>query len=307
MANVTVTRLVAAPVDAVWAAWDDFGNIAAFNPNLAASRSLPGSAATGEGATRQCDLKDGKNHIRERIVEYVPHDRMVVDIYEGTMPLKRAVATIALRPEGAGRTRIVMAMDFSSKFGPLGAIMVPMMKPQFRRMLQALLDGNAAYVEARVGRAGPEARAARFTTRRPRDGRLEEAAMAHPGITLAEGVVHRPDEPRHMMKVKPVAGRVRLRLGEVLLAETARAVRLLEVGRDFYDPVIYVPRADVVVPLMPSERTSACPLKGDCSWHSVGETRDLAWSYDAPFDFARAIGGLVAFDPARVGVEESPA
>lgn len=149
MADVIVDRIVNAPPTAVWQSWDDFGGIAAFNPNLASSHLL-GSQPTGRGATRQCDMKDGKNHIRERIIEYVPNEKMVIDIYEGTMPLKKAVATITLSSLGGDRTRVVMKMEFVPKFGPLGALMVPMMKPQFRKMLQGLLDGNAAYVEARA-------------------------------------------------------------------------------------------------------------------------------------------------------------
>ena len=151
MADVTVNRTVNAPVADVWAAWDDFGAIERFNPNLKASYLIGDSAdqgpPTGVGATRQCDLKDGRNHIRERIVDYAPERRMVVDIYDGTMPLESATATITFEPTAAERTRVTMRMDFRPKFGPLGTLMVPMMKPQFRRMLQGLLDANAAFVE----------------------------------------------------------------------------------------------------------------------------------------------------------------
>lgn len=149
MAQVTVDRIVEATPAEVWASWDDFGNIAAFNPNLKGSHLLA-DKPTGLGATRQCDLKDGRNHIRERIVDYVPSRKMVVDIYEGTMPLRTAVATITLDPVGPDRTRVTMRMEFAPKYGPFGALMVPMMKPQFRKMLRALLDGNAAHVEARA-------------------------------------------------------------------------------------------------------------------------------------------------------------
>ncbi|MEM7643951.1 MAG: SRPBCC family protein [Pseudomonadota bacterium] len=146
MAHVTVDCIVNAPRLDVWSSWDDFGSIAAFNPNLSGSHLLD-TQTTGLGATRQCDLSDGKNHIRERIVDYVPGERMAVDIYDGTMPLKSAKAIITLTPEGQNRTLVRMRMEFVPKFGPLGALMVPMMKPQFRKMLQALLDGNAAHVE----------------------------------------------------------------------------------------------------------------------------------------------------------------
>lgn len=147
MPTVTVHRTINAPLSEVWAAWDDFGNIAKFNPNLSSSHSLPGSQPTGQGATRQCNLADGKNHIRERIIDYAPRSRIVVDIYEGTMPLQRAVATVTLRAAGRERTEIDMKMEFVPKFGLLGRMMVPMMKPQFRKMLNGLLGANANFVE----------------------------------------------------------------------------------------------------------------------------------------------------------------
>ncbi|MEM7709535.1 MAG: SRPBCC family protein [Pseudomonadota bacterium] len=149
MADVFVDRIVNAPAAEVWRSWNDFGNIAAFNPNLSGSHLLA-EQATGPGATRQCDLKDGNTHVRERIVRYDPGREMVVDIYDGTMPLKAAVATITPTPEGPARTRVRMKMAFVPKFGPLGRLMVPLTKPQFRKMLQALLNGNAAHVEARA-------------------------------------------------------------------------------------------------------------------------------------------------------------
>lgn len=147
MADVTVKRIVNAPVSDVWASWDDFGDIARFNPNLKGSRLLSGSSETGQGARRQCDMADGKNYLLERIVGYTPEKEMVVDIYDGTMPLKSAKATLRFVSTTANRTEVSMRMEFVPKMGLLGKLMIPMMKPQFRKMLQGLLDANAAFVE----------------------------------------------------------------------------------------------------------------------------------------------------------------
>jgi hypothetical protein len=101
----------------------------------------------GAGATRQCDLSDGKTYIRERIIGYFPQQKIVIDIYEGTMPLKKAEATVVFRALAPNRTEVVMTMDFVPKMGLLGLLMVPMMKPTFRKMLRGLLRGNADYLE----------------------------------------------------------------------------------------------------------------------------------------------------------------
>ena len=149
MAQITVTQMVQATPAEVWKSWDDFGNVARFHPALSGSRLLA-DQDTGLGATRQCDLKNGKDHIRERIVGYVPNERMIVEIYDGTMPVKWAKATITLKPVGASQTQVRMEMEFTPKYGPLGALMVPLMKGQFRKLLEALLEQNAKHVEAQA-------------------------------------------------------------------------------------------------------------------------------------------------------------
>lgn len=147
MATITVERTVRAPVSEVWATWDDFGGIHRFNPNLSGSFLLEGSAPTGLGATRQCDLIDGKNYIQERVVDYVPNKRMVLDVFDGTVPVKNARAEIELRALDDDSTSVSMTMHFEPKMGVLGKLMLPLMKPQFRKLLAKLLEGNAAYVE----------------------------------------------------------------------------------------------------------------------------------------------------------------
>ena len=147
MATVTVERTVDAPLAKVWEAWDDFGNIARFNPNISASRLINNSADTGLDAQRQCDFTaDGTQYIRERIIGYEPQKQLRIDIYEGTVPFKQAMATVDFEALGPERTRVRFTMAFTPKFGLFGALMVPMMKPKFAKMLGKLLDGNKAYV-----------------------------------------------------------------------------------------------------------------------------------------------------------------
>ncbi len=147
MPIIELTKQVDAPIEDVWKAWDDFGNIANFHPGLESSHLLGGSETTGLGAERQCNLKDGKNYIQERIVDYVPNKRLSIDIYSGTMPLKSAQATVELKGLGVNRTEVRMKMDYRMKFGVLGRLMGQLMKPQFRKLLQSALDSNKAFVE----------------------------------------------------------------------------------------------------------------------------------------------------------------
>jgi ribosome-associated toxin RatA of RatAB toxin-antitoxin module len=147
MAEVKVETIVDAPVKDVWESWDRFGDIDAFHPQLKASFLLENSATTGLGARRQCDLADGKNHIREEIIGYTPEEEMIIDIYEGTMPLRKAEATLRFEAVTHGKTRLSMKMEFEPKMGLIGKMMIPMMKMQFGKMLLSMLRANAGYVE----------------------------------------------------------------------------------------------------------------------------------------------------------------
>lgn len=130
--------------------------------------------------------------------------------------------------------------------------------------------------------------------------------MPQEHITMATRTIHNPDEPRHFMRLKPVPGRVRILKGETVLADTNAAMRLTEIGRDVYDPVFYIPQDDVDDGLKPiAGKSTHCPLKGDASYFAGEGGEPLAWTYDRPFDAARALKGLIAFFPEQVTVEET--
>ena len=147
MPHVTTTRQVDVPLSRLWASWDDFANIDAFNPNLNRSFLINRSSDTGLGAERQCDFSDGKNHIKERVIGYTPERELIIDIYDGSVPLKTAGATFTFRALGPSKSEVTMRFEFTPKFGPLGWLMVPLIKAQFRPALARLLDGNKAYLE----------------------------------------------------------------------------------------------------------------------------------------------------------------
>lgn len=117
----------------------------------------------------------------------------------------------------------------------------------------------------------------------------------------AEAVVRNPANPDHLMVIEPVDGRVRFFVGERLIAASDAALRVREVGRKAYDPVLYVPARDLVVALQPTARTSHCPLKGDAAYFAL-DGLEIGWSYTTPFDFAGALAGYHAFWPAKVRV-----
>jgi uncharacterized protein (DUF427 family) len=142
------------------------------------------------------------------------------------------------------------------------------------------------------------------------EGILMATTTGNEQVTLSTETIHNPAEPRHYMRLKPVKGSIRIICDGQELARSDNAIRLLEVGRDLYDPTIYFPREDLICELNAKEKRSYCPLKGYASYFDVvtlgalGE--DLVWSYEDTLDFADGLRDLMAFFPSRVVVEEHP-
>lgn len=102
--------------------------------------------------------------------------------------------------------------------------------------------------------------------------------------------------------VEPVPERIRVVVDGVAIAESTRAVRVLETAGA---PVYYVPRGDVRTGhLKRATRTTACEWKGAATyWTLEGADRripEIAWSYDDPLPGYEAIRGHMAFYAALV-------
>ncbi len=130
------------------------------------------------------------------------------------------------------------------------------------------------------------------------------AGRIPPGVTPVvpgpgqESVWDYPRPPR----VEPVPDRIRVIVGSTTIADTTRALRVLETAGA---PVYYVPPDDVRVDLLrPSATTSVCEWKGGASYWSL-DTRDrrvadVAWCYRRPSPGFEAIAGCFAFYAGRV-------
>lgn len=127
-------------------------------------------------------------------------------------------------------------------------------------------------------------------------------------VPLVPEMIHRPDAPGHMMRIKPLARRIRVRVGGETIAESESALQLIEIGRDVADPVLYLPFDDVTAKLVESARTTHCPLKGDTTYFDLagGGADEIGWSYTSPLPFAEALAGHIAFDASRASFESAP-
>jgi uncharacterized protein (DUF427 family) len=112
--------------------------------------------------------------------------------------------------------------------------------------------------------------------------------------------------PDHPITITQNPKRVRVTAGDVVIAETSKALTLKEAK---YPAVQYVPREDANMALLErTDRVTHCPYKGDASYYSVkadGKTLDNAiWTYETPFPAMTEISGHLAFYPDKVKIEE---
>lgn len=113
----------------------------------------------------------------------------------------------------------------------------------------------------------------------------------------------------HPITIVPAEGRVRVRFGTRVIAETDRALELTE---PWYRPVLYVPLADVSADvLVPSAHRTYCPFKGDASYYSLRDgdhvVDNAVWTYREPYDAVAPIAGHVAFHPQYVEIDRATA
>jgi len=109
------------------------------------------------------------------------------------------------------------------------------------------------------------------------------------------------DYPRPPALV-PCARRVRVELGGELIADSVRALRVLETS---HPPTIYVPPEDIADGVLePVAQRTFCEYKGRAVYFDVlaggHRARAAAWSYPDPAAALAALRGHVAFYPARV-------
>ena len=112
--------------------------------------------------------------------------------------------------------------------------------------------------------------------------------------------------PDHPITITQNPRRVRVTAGDIVIAESARALTLKEAK---YPAVQYVPREDANMALLErTDRTTHCPYKGEASYYSIkagGNTLENAiWTYETPFPAMTEISGHLAFYPDKVKIEE---
>ncbi len=115
--------------------------------------------------------------------------------------------------------------------------------------------------------------------------------------------------PDYPITIKPASQRVRVKVGETIIADSTSAMMLKESS---YPGVHYIPRSDTRMDLLTAtDRVTHCPYKGDASYYSIAadghSLANAVWSYETPFPAVQQIAGHLAFYPDKVTIVASDA
>ena len=115
---------------------------------------------------------------------------------------------------------------------------------------------------------------------------------------------------RHYAIIDEYKRKLALKYNDEIVAESARALILKEVGKSVYNPVFYFPKEDIKIELgKEPKRKSFCPIKGDATYWNLKENPSddyFAWSYEDALPRSKKIEGYIAFNPAHITFLSEP-
>lgn len=149
-ADIVVSQLVDAPLEALWESWADFGGIYKFHKDVIRTTILTETVPRGMGAARLCELADGRNEIEEQIVEWTHMKKLGVHFKRTSLPISHARADFLFEQCAGASSRVEMRFSFTPR-GMLARLMKPLMVRKMRAGFAQLLLSNKRYVEQLKG------------------------------------------------------------------------------------------------------------------------------------------------------------
>ena len=112
-----------------------------------------------------------------------------------------------------------------------------------------------------------------------------------------ERILGHAADPYHRIDIRRSSRHLVVQAGDRVVADTDAPLVLYESG---FAARWYVPRADIDAGTLHAvEGQTFCPYKGVASYYDIGEARNAAWSYRAPFKAVARIADLVSFYPKK--------
>lgn len=116
-----------AHTDVLWKYLADFSNIYRFHPLLKKSKLIEDSCMEGKGAERQCFMLDG-SYVKERVLAWEEGKFYTIEVFETTMPIKSARATLGVSSIDKCLSNAYMHMELEPKYKILQPVLYLMFK-----------------------------------------------------------------------------------------------------------------------------------------------------------------------------------
>lgn len=122
----------------MWGAlFDRFGEVAAFNPNIQASKWIKGEVGA-LGNERICEF-DRKGYVKEKITEVAGNASFTVDIYESNLPMMKTMfADFSVYERDAENTDVKLVFRYDTKPAFMASLMKIPMSSRFKKLLVGL-------------------------------------------------------------------------------------------------------------------------------------------------------------------------
>lgn len=125
---------------------------------------------------------------------------------------------------------------------------------------------------------------------------------------MSQSPGHR-QHPSHHVRERPIAERLRVALGDDVIADSTDVIKVEEDGNPAR---YYFPRADVQMDrLERSATTTKCPFKGEAHYFDLSSDgrrlKDVVWTYEDPYDEHADLRDRIAFwDDKAPEIEITP-
>jgi uncharacterized protein YndB with AHSA1/START domain len=150
MPEFTITRHIAAPVEAVWEHLHDFGDIQRWSAGVKASE-LTTEGPVVEGSRRHCDFSP-MGGVEERVDLHVPHERLTVNLYKTyKLPISGAIADFNIAPDDGG-TELTIHYSYTPNL--MGRLMPKQTDKQMRKGMEGLARDLQKASESLAGDRG---------------------------------------------------------------------------------------------------------------------------------------------------------
>jgi uncharacterized protein (DUF427 family) len=115
-----------------------------------------------------------------------------------------------------------------------------------------------------------------------------------------ERILGHAADPYHRIDIRRTSRHFVVRQDDHVVADTHAPLVLYESG---FAPRWYVPRTNIAADVLHAvESQTFCPYKGLASYYDIGDARNAAWSYRAPFEEVDRIADLVSFYPEKLTI-----